>query len=358
MGRPAKAAQRPLLRVAGQDIATTAVYDTYWDFATKRQDLFVRRVTGQPKPWTDDPVLASHRFTNAYRASDRVSQFLIRNVIYSGSSKSEEVFFRTLLFKVFNKVETWQALVEAVGTPSWKTFRFESLARALDGQLASGKSIYSAAYIMPSPPFGNARKHRNHLQLLEHMMRDGAPAKIARAKSLSEVFSALRSYPSLGDFLAFQFAIDLNYSELIDFSEMEFVVAGPGAKSGISKCFANAADVPCDVLIRAVAEAAEDEFSSRRLSFHKLWGRPLQLIDCQNLFCEVDKYARVVHPEYAGSGRTRIKQRFAANPRPLPQWYPPKWGLNDNIDAVTLFRGERDSAISQVSGNHAPAVRA
>jgi hypothetical protein len=53
------------------------------------------------------------------------------------------------------------------------------------------------------------------------------------------------------------------------------------------------------------------------------------LIDCQNLFCEVDKYARVVHPEAQGtSGRTRIKQNFCVNSMPLPQWYPPKWRLD------------------------------
>src|SRR5262249_48644880 len=56
----------------------------------------------------------------------------------------------------------------------------------------------------------------------------------------------------------------------------------------------------------------------------------LQLIDCQNLFCEVDKYARVRHPDVGGaSGRTRIKQRFRAHPDPIEYWYPPKWGIND-----------------------------
>ena len=46
------------------------------------------------------------------------------------------------------------------------------------------------------------------------------------------------------------------------------------------------------------------------LQFSKLGGkRSLQLIDFQNLFCEIGKYARVAHPEFAGaSGRTRIKQ--------------------------------------------------
>jgi len=60
-----------------------------------------------------------------------------------------------------------------------------------------------------------------------------------------------------------------------------------------------------------------------------LRGRPLQLIDCQNLFCEVDKYARVAHPQITGrSGRTRIKQLFAPVVDPVPAWFPPKWGLN------------------------------
>jgi hypothetical protein len=78
-----------------------------------------------------------------------------------------------------------------------------------------------------------------------------------------------------------------------------------------------------------VAEIADGEFERLGLRFKDLWGRRLQLIDCQNLFCEVDKYARVAHPEFSGeSGRTRIKQRFVAVQRPTPQWYPPKWKVN------------------------------
>lgn len=312
----------------GRVMKATPVFETYWRFAAKRQDLFMRRINGDPAPWTDDPVLAAYRFTNVYRAADRVSQYLIANVIYRGDQTGEEVFFRTLLFKFFNRIETWEELVRRVGDPSWKTFDFDRYARALDDMLARGQRVYSAAYIMPSPRFGSARKHRNHLRLLEHMMQDGAPRRIARARTLAEVFGILRAYRSIGDFLAFQFAVDLNYSALIDFSEMEFVVAGPGARDGIRKCFADTGGLCEADVIRVVTERAEEEFRRLGLRFHTLWGRPLQLIDCQNLFCEVDKYARVVNPEFNGpSGRTRIKQRFSPKPIPLTQWYPPKWGL-------------------------------
>ena len=287
-------------------------------------------------------VLAMHRFTNVYRAADRVSQYLIRHVLYEGEQNGEEIFFRALLFKFFNRIETWETLQAQLGVLSWRGFEFDRYAGVLDAVLARGGALYSPAYIMPSPGFGNARKHRNHLRLLEHMMHDRAPQRVVRARSLREVFEILRSYPSLGDFLAFQFAIDLNYSELIDFSEMEFVVAGPGARNGIRKCFSNTAGLTDSEVIRAVTEHADSEFDRLGLAFQTLWGRPLQLIDCQNLFCEVDKYARVAHPEIIGaSGRTRIKQKFTRNPAPLRQWYPPKWGLS--VPAALVPMGERPS---------------
>lgn len=319
---------REIKLAPGRRLKATLVFDTYWRFAQKRQELFLRRVTGAPPPWTDDSILAAHRFTNVYRASDRVSQYLIRYVLYQGRQTGEEIFFRALLFKLFNRIETWEELKTKIGPLTWKTFNFEQYADILDAMMMDGQRVYSAAYIMPSPPFGNARKHRNHLRLLEQMMRDHTPRRIERARSLREVFEILRAYPSLGDFLAFQFTIDLNYSEMIDFSEMEFVVAGPGARDGIRKCFKETNGLTDSDVIRAVTDIAEREFERLGLYFQDLWGRRLQLIDCQNLFCEVDKYARVVHPEVGcQSGRTRIKQKFSPRPDPLPQWYPPKWGL-------------------------------
>jgi len=325
---PAPRRAQEVLVAPGRVLKATPVFETYWRFAALRQHLFMRRVAGVLPPWTEDQVLASHRFTNAYRAADRVSQYLIRNVLYRGEQTCEEIFFRTVLFKFFNRVETWEELETKLGGLSWKNFSFERYARVLDATMAGGERIYSAAYIMPSPSLGSARKHRNHLRLLEQMMRDGAPLRVERARSLREVFEILRAYPSLGPFLAFQFSIDLNYSEMLSFSEMDFVVAGPGARNGIQKCFVDTAGLDEADLIRAVTDLADREFERLGLYFPTLWGRPLQLIDCQNLFCEVDKYARVMHPEFVGSsGRTRIKQRFAPRSSFLPQWYPPKWGL-------------------------------
>ncbi|MEK6627200.1 MAG: nucleotide kinase domain-containing protein [Bdellovibrionota bacterium] len=320
--------KRHIKIAAGNTLVATPVFDTYWRFATMRQDIFMQRVVGEQPPFTTDPVLSVHRFTNAYRASDRVSQYLIRNVLYDGDQSTEEVFFRAMLFKIFNRIDTWETLNKKIGFPTWKTYKFEQYARVFDEIMDGGKTLYSAAYIMPSPAFGNPRKHRNHLRLIEYMMKNKLPKQVANAKTLSDVFNTLLDCPSLGAFLAFQFTIDLNYSSIIDFPESQFVVAGPGAKDGIRKCFADTGGLTEAEVIHAVTEMADAEFKRLGLSFKTLWGRPLQPIDCQNIFCEVDKYARVMHPEFIGnSGRSRIKQKFHTNFQPLPQWYPPKWKL-------------------------------
>ncbi|MFO0617214.1 MAG: putative DNA base hypermodification protein [Polyangiaceae bacterium] len=321
----------------GRMLVVTPVFDSYWRFAAKRQEVFMRRVRGEAPPWTDDKIIAAHRFTNVYRASDRVSQYLIQRVIYEGDPSPEEVFFRTMLFKIFNKIETWERLQERVGSISWRTFDLAGYERALDDIFQGGDAIYSAAYIMPSPAFGEVRKHANHLRLIEHMLRDDAPRKVQRARSLEEVFRLLRAYPSFGDFLAFQLTIDLNYSEIIDFCENSFVVAGPGARDGIKKCFADTAGLSDAEVIAEVCKMADFEFERLELGFQPLGTRKLHLIDCQNIFCEVDKYARVAHPEYAGrTGRTKIKQRYTCNTAPLPQRYPPKWNVVLPYNSATV----------------------
>jgi hypothetical protein len=262
-----------------------------------------------------------------------VSQYLIRHVIYAGPQEFEEVAFRVLLFKLFNRVATWELLCREVGWPSWAGFDLAAYDAVLSEAFAAGSRLYSAAYVMAPPRLGATRKHTNHLRLLELMMRNGLPEALATAGSMAAAFQLLRAQPGIGDFLGFQFLIDLNYSDGLGFDEMEFVVAGPGARDGIRKCFGRAADGIEAEVIRYMADHQAEHFDRLELSFDGLQSRPLQLIDCQNLFCEVDKYARVAHPGIPGiSGRSRIKQRFAPVPAPVTHWFPPKWGLNGPAD--------------------------
>jgi hypothetical protein len=318
-------------------VRATICLDSYWRFAAERQATYLRRLASTEGPWTDDPVIREYRFTNPYRAADRVSQYLIREVQYNQirSQDPVEVFFRTMLFKFYNSVATWELLERAVGLVRCESFDWACAEATLDVAFAAKTTLYSAAYIMPDvPKFGGGRKHRNHLRLLYSMIQDGLPHKLRDAPTLRRVYELLLAYPGLGPFLAFQYAIDLNYSTLLDHDEDSFVVCGPGALDGISKCFTDVGRRKSEDVVRLVTEWQEHEFARLGVQFPGLFGRRLKLIDCQNLFCEISKYSRVAHPELVGAAkRERIKQKYAktkGEPMPRP-FFPPKWGINEGI---------------------------
>lgn len=309
-----------------ETLQPTDLYDKFWEFAFERQNITIKRLKGETPPWTNDETLQQYKFTNAYRFLDRVSQYLINNVIGSEDEFSEEdVFFRIILFKLFNKIETWQNLEKAIGQISYTKYDYKKYDNVLNHMLDNGIRIYSAAYIMPSgtSSFGNSRKHQNNLKLLEQIMNDKPIEKIKMMNSLEDLYLFFLNYPTIGNFLAYQYSIDINYSNMCYFSEMDFVVAGPGAIRGINKCFRNVSRKDYSSIIEFVANNQDNEFKKRNLDFHYINNRKLQLIDIQNLFCEIDKYSRQI--QIYNTKNQRIKQKYKQNLNPVTCLTPSKW---------------------------------
>jgi len=310
------------------------VFDTYWSFAASRQQIFFSRLRNLPSPWTDDQILNTFKFCNSYRSSDRVSQFLIKDVIYTGSQESDEVIFRILLFKLFNKIETWQYLNRIIGEICLSTFDFDIYSSLLQKSMDAGQPIYTNAYMScANKAYGYEKKHQNHLALIQQMVfKDKIADKILHAKSLEQVFSILVQYPLIGNFMAYQLAIDINYSEVINYNENDFSIAGPGAERGIKKCFTDTEGKSNTYIIQWMTENQEQEFHRLGIRFQSLWGRALHAIDCQGLFCETDKYCRAAFPDLK-SNRKRIKAKFEPNPVQIKYFYPPKWKINERVQA-------------------------
>lgn len=328
-------------------MVTTPVYETYWRFAAERQAVFMRRARGAPYPWTDDPILREWKFTNAYRASDRTSQYLIAHVSEGTglSTDPREVFFRTVLFKLFNKAETWALLERRFGTPDTENFDTRTYGTTLGAARAAGQALYSAAYIMPSPDMSFERKHENHLRLIEWMLDRALPEHCADAKTLGEGYTLLRECPSIGAFLAYQLATDLAYAGAFDWRESEFTTPGPGAKDGIARCFSETGGRSGADIIEMLVDEQERTFEHLGLDFEPLGPRTLQHIDCQNLLCEVDKYARVAHRDTnAHARRSRIKQRFRPRRTHEPLHYPAKWGIAIAPDGAPAQSGSRSTS--------------
>ena len=325
-------------------VPRTHIYELYWYFAAERQRIFERRVAGNPPPWTVDPILQKFKFCNVFRASDRVSQYLIRYVAYhTEPCSSEDRLFQIIAFRLFSKIETWQTVRCVLGRhPILQDLADGSFTDALEYAKTSNGGLYTGAFILcASDAYGRQRKHLNHIELLRHMFLSGAIQKdLFASHSLEEVYTKLHKFPLLGDFMSYQIAIDLNYSELFAFSENDFTQPGPGALRGIKKVFQSLGDYTPAEAVRWMVDHQQEEFAKLGLSFAGLWGRPLHAIDCQGLFCETDKYCREAAPELT-SARKRIKTRFLTSPDPVQLFFPPKWGINERIPKQEVFGQDR-----------------
>ncbi|MGH3899061.1 MAG: nucleotide kinase domain-containing protein [Pseudonocardiaceae bacterium] len=263
------------------------IYDMYWRFASERQTVFDRRVAGDPSPWTEDPILREYKFCNVYRAADRVSQYLIRDVCYHDEPRDpEDRIFQIVAFRTFSKIGTWTAVRDFLGHhPTLNDLSDEGFRKALDHARLQNGRLYTGAFILcAKDAYGQPRKHLNHVELFRHMfLQDALGERILAASSLRQIYELLHGYPLMGDFMSYQIAIDLNYSDLVDFSENEFTQAGPGALRGINKVFETLGDhTPADI-IHWMVDHQETAFESLGLPFRGLWGRPLHAIDCQGL---------------------------------------------------------------------------
>jgi hypothetical protein len=316
------------------------VYELYWTFASRRQAAFEARLSGQAWPWSSDQILQKYKFCNVYRAADRVSQFMIRDVAYGfdPSTTARDRVFQIVAFRTFSNIRTWRALTAHLGgAPRCDDLRSGAFEDALDRVKATNGGLYTGAFILcANKAFGFDEKHRNHVALFRHMFVDNACAeRVLEARTLKAAVNLLQSFPLMGPFMAYQTAIDINYSDLTDFNENDYTQAGPGALRGLKKAFTDLGDYSSADTIRWMVERQADEFARLDLPFRGLFGRAIHAIDAQGLFCELDKYCREAAPELL-SGRSRIKARYNASAEPMPLYFPPKWllGATGTIPAV------------------------
>ena len=302
------------------------VYDLYWYFACERQNIFWKKINGEPAPWTDDKILQEYKFCNSYRVNDRVSQYLLKNVIYNGNNYTyEDMLSRIILFKLFNKESTWELLLKNFGDVLLKDFDTKKYSIVLENAISNGTKIYNDAYIScANKAFGYDRKHDNHLALLDKMFNiDKMQDKIIKCKTMQDAFNIIKGYPLIGNFMAYQLVTDINYSEFVNWKEDEFTVAGPGSLRGIKKCFIDKGNMTNEDIIKYMYTHQDEEFKRLNLNFKRIGSRPLQLIDCQNIFCELDKYCRQALPGLK-SNRTKIKKHYVQKKDKIEYIYPKK----------------------------------
>ena len=156
---------RPLtfVTINGIVLKPTKAFDAFWRWVAERKAMDDRRRAGEAAPcvyrfnlsflgtqrltyhtrWMEDPILQKYYFCCPYRVLDRVTQYIITDVIQKGSQDPKEIVFRVLLFNTFTKIETWEALVAKLGPLKWSTYSREKYQAVLSALKSQGQTLYS-----------------------------------------------------------------------------------------------------------------------------------------------------------------------------------------------------------------------
>jgi alpha-glutamyl/putrescinyl thymine pyrophosphorylase clade 1 len=199
-----------IVDIAGRKLKLSPVVDTLFQWMAERHAIHQRRLAGQPWPWTDDPILRQHAFTNVFRIYDRVTQYIIRNVIGKGDQDFHETCFRVILFRCFNRISTWELLLNHFGELTWHAFDLVAYETVLYEEYRQNNKLYGASYILPAPELGGTSldgtkpNYANHLRLLKVMMESDLPGQLAQLSELSDAWERISLYPGMGAFLSFQ----------------------------------------------------------------------------------------------------------------------------------------------------------
>jgi hypothetical protein len=210
------------------------------DFATLRHKIWLRKTYNYPVSFEESQILDQHHYTNIWRELDRNSIYLFNEVqTWAGSEAFEygypQIVADTIRFRLFNKIETSEALIE----------EFDSLENAFDnpekmhGFLSKRKYNFTGAYIR-CPNLSELCYKTSNKDLIP--LAESISRAIVLEKDARKAWRLLKSVFSIGDFLADQLLMDLVWvggeldSPHNSVSDWFSPAMGPGAKAGLNYC--------------------------------------------------------------------------------------------------------------------------
>lgn len=282
--------------------------DDFLRFVVERHRIWELRQAGAAPPWTDDPVLATRKFTNVFRILDPGTQFILTDLADPNIPFRDQLM-RLFLYRHTGRIDTWQWLDLSLGRyplvedledvrAAWKEYRGEPKVRTRNvdpknpgrtTQVDFKRSMFTNAYLVfPQSDVKGTDKLDSIVDLAKRLFTETSPdyvvSDFVKASSQAARFKVLRRNKGVGDFMAMQVLTDYGYLSGVD-REEEFLVPGPGSIKGAAALDPKAKTM--DVVKRVVAEVRSLPDCPR------LGYRPPSLMDIgSNLLCEWSKYVR------------------------------------------------------------------
>lgn len=252
-------------------------------FIKERENVRFKKDRGEPRPWTNDPILNKYRFCNVHREHDRVSRWL-RDNWYPAFSGNPDIWFAAVVARLLNLPESLEA-VRGYTLP----FDAKKFANALHRRKDAGLKNFNAAYIVSTN--GKAMEKVDYIveYVLKPLWTNRSHLRSIIGRSLQEVHERLMDYDGLGSFMAAQVVADLKYLPPLDKAEdwWFFAASGPGSRRGLNIIYDLPVDNPWNEAQwrLCLLDLANDKHI-------KPFGLHNQ--DLQNCLCEYSKYSKAL----------------------------------------------------------------
>ena len=284
----------------------------------KERDLIrQKRAAGLPPPWTDDPLLAAHRFCNASREHDRVTIWIRQN-IRERFAGHQYLLLMLVTARLINRRDALAELVERRAWPLEDTFDSRSIAAVLHDRAQRKLPNFNGAY-KSAVIAGVSRPEA--VALIVRALWDRAKAfaeLFAEKPTLQRVHAELTKTDGLGTFLAYQAVVDMRFTALLENAPDvgTWCASGPGTLAGLSRLHGR----PTSQKV-SQAQALRELRRVYAVVRGQLPDITLDFSDTPNLLCEVDKYIRYSRGELQSGEVSESggkKGSFKPSAEPLP----------------------------------------
>lgn len=258
----------------------------FLQFIAARERVRLRKESGAPKPWTDDPILQRYRFCNIRREDDRTTRWIAQHW-RAGRADNQDLWFWMLVARYINRIST---LKRFTPVRAWNPSAVRTILRSV----AEDGPVWGAAYMIGT--------HGVAKNKIDYVVDDILSSAWARRKeirprlgdTLAEFCVRLTSLDGVSGFTAGQVIADTKYANCTLQTADDwytFAVSGPGSRRGLNRLLDRPVGAPwketewkrqLDALYATVRERGPQ------------YGLPpLHAQDIQNCLCEFDKYERV-----------------------------------------------------------------
>ncbi|MCL6381560.1 nucleotide kinase domain-containing protein [Pectobacterium parmentieri] len=303
------------IKTAKPILNETVIREWFYHQRERTSIYYKKEILNLPPYWTDDEILRKYKFVNTKRVWDRETKWLLKNVVNNNLLSYENKILNCFLFRVINKSDTLNEINAPLDFSKITISDINEKIREQINNISREKPDYvffSAAYILGGPKFNfgkflekieNMTEKNMIIRMIKFVFynQDKIINGVQSSANQLEVFKHLKSFSGIGDFLAYQIFIDLTYITKFPFTEMNFVISGPGCGRGINWIFSDRDGMNSEECLfwftinqNNIAEKYSEKWDVNDI-FHFLpkEQRVYTLMDMENSgACEIDKRCR------------------------------------------------------------------